>query len=155
MAKVLVETARPKQLCPCKKLLKAEILKMSGNSLDKKMNERGWNLLRSRVCASHRKSGRLQKQKISRLVGHWIYRFVVVQSLSCIQLCDPIDCSTPGFPVLHYLQEFVKIHVRWVGRKRGRRKVKPASKDHGECCFKQIKHKYTSHFSCATDTLVN
>ena len=25
---------------------------------------------------------------------------------SCPTLCDPMDCSTPGFFVLHYLQEF-------------------------------------------------
>ena len=25
---------------------------------------------------------------------------VVVQSLNCVPLCDPMDCSTPGFPVL-------------------------------------------------------
>ena len=30
-------------------------------------------------------------------------------------LCDPMGCSTPGFPVLHYLPEFAQIHVRWVG----------------------------------------
>ena len=30
-------------------------------------------------------------------------------------LCDPIDCSTPGFPVLHYLLEFAQTHVHWVG----------------------------------------
>ena len=29
--------------------------------------------------------------------------FFVVQSLSSIWLCDPMDCSTPGFPVLHHL----------------------------------------------------
>ena len=29
----------------------------------------------------------------------------VVQLLSCLTLCDPIDCSTSGFPVLHYLLE--------------------------------------------------
>ena len=29
-------------------------------------------------------------------------------------LYDPIDCSTPGFPVLHYLLEFAQIHVHWV-----------------------------------------
>ena len=23
----------------------------------------------------------------------------------CPTLCDPMDCSTPGFPVLHYLPE--------------------------------------------------
>ena len=28
--------------------------------------------------------------------------------------CDPMDCSTPGFPVLHYLPEFTQIHVHWV-----------------------------------------
>ena len=26
-----------------------------------------------------------------------------------------MDCSTPGFPVLHYLLEFAQIHVHWVG----------------------------------------
>ena len=25
---------------------------------------------------------------------------------SCLTLCMPMDCSTPGFPVLHYLTEF-------------------------------------------------
>ena len=27
---------------------------------------------------------------------------------SCPTLCDPMDCSTPGFPVLHYLQSLLK-----------------------------------------------
>ena len=34
---------------------------------------------------------------------------------SCLTLCDPMDCSTPGFPVLHYLPEFVQTHVHQVG----------------------------------------
>ena len=34
---------------------------------------------------------------------------------SCPTLCDPMDCSTPGFPVLHYLPEFTQTHVRRVG----------------------------------------
>ena len=29
-------------------------------------------------------------------------------------LCDPMDCSTPGFPVLHYLSEFAQTQVHWV-----------------------------------------
>ena len=29
-------------------------------------------------------------------------------------LCEPKDCSTPGFPVLHYLPEFVQTHVHCV-----------------------------------------
>ena len=35
-------------------------------------------------------------------------------SKSCLTLCDPIDCSMPGFPVLHYLLEFAQTHVHWV-----------------------------------------
>ena len=34
---------------------------------------------------------------------------------SCPALCDPINCSIPGIPVLHYLLEFVQTHVHWVG----------------------------------------
>ena len=30
-------------------------------------------------------------------------------------LCDLVDCSTPGFPILHYLLEFAQTHVPWVG----------------------------------------
>ena len=33
---------------------------------------------------------------------------------SCLTLCDPTDCSTPGFPVLHYLLEFAETQVHWV-----------------------------------------
>ena len=40
---------------------------------------------------------------------------VVVQSLSRVRLCNPMDCSTPGFPVLHYLPEFAQTQVHWVG----------------------------------------
>ena len=28
---------------------------------------------------------------------------------SCPTLCDPMDCSRPGFPVLHHLLEFVQL----------------------------------------------
>ena len=33
---------------------------------------------------------------------------------SCPTLCDPMDCSMPDFPVLHYFLEFAQIHVHWV-----------------------------------------
>ena len=32
-------------------------------------------------------------------------------SKSCLTLYDPMDCSVPVFPVLHYLPEFAQIHV--------------------------------------------
>ena len=31
----------------------------------------------------------------------------------CLTLCDPLDCSTPGFPVFHYVLEFAPTHVHW------------------------------------------
>ena len=34
---------------------------------------------------------------------------------SCPTLCDPMDHSTPGFPVHHQLPEFTQTHVYWVG----------------------------------------
>ena len=32
----------------------------------------------------------------------------------CQTLCNPMDHSTPGFPVLHYLLEFAQTHVHGV-----------------------------------------
>ena len=34
---------------------------------------------------------------------------------SCPTLCNPMDCSTPGFPVLHHLPELAQTHVCPVG----------------------------------------
>ena len=34
---------------------------------------------------------------------------------SCPTLCKPMDCSTPGFPVLYQLPELTQTHVHWVG----------------------------------------
>ena len=33
---------------------------------------------------------------------------------SCPTLCDPMACSTPGFPVHHQLPELTQTHVHWV-----------------------------------------
>ena len=30
---------------------------------------------------------------------------------SCQILCDPMDFSTPGLPVIHYFPKFAQIHV--------------------------------------------
>ena len=32
----------------------------------------------------------------------------------CPALFDPMNCSMPGFPVLHYLPEFAQYHGHWV-----------------------------------------
>ena len=39
-----------------------------------------------------------------------------ISSFSSVQvLCDPMDCSMPGFPVHHSLPELAQTHVHWVG----------------------------------------
>ena len=43
----------------------------------------------------------------------WLWSQSVAQS--CLTLCDPMDCSTPGLPVLHYLPEFARTHVHHFG----------------------------------------
>ena len=33
---------------------------------------------------------------------------------SCLTLCDPMNCSTPGLPVHHHLPEFTQTYVHRV-----------------------------------------
>ena len=51
----------------------------------------------------------------------WVY--VIFRSISaqfssvtqsCLTLCNPMDCSTPGFPVHHQLPELAQTHVHQV-----------------------------------------
>ena len=42
-------------------------------------------------------------------------RFSSVQLLSCLLLCDSMDCCMPGLPVHHQLLEFTQTRVHWVG----------------------------------------
>ena len=42
-------------------------------------------------------------------------QFGSVKSLSRVRLCDPMDCSTPGFPVHHQLWQLAQTHVHRVG----------------------------------------
>ena len=54
---------------------------------------------------------KLLKQMVWQDAGGPLDVVVVVQSRSCVQLCDYMDCRMPGSPVLHYLPEFAQIHV--------------------------------------------
>ena len=77
--------------------------------------------------------GPRSKQSSSRSSAHWersthIKNVIALLSLliwfkcyyccsaaqSCLILCDPMDCSTPGFPVLHHIPEPAQPHVHWV-----------------------------------------
>ena len=41
--------------------------------------------------------------------------FPSVQLLSPVRLCNPMDCSIPGFLVHHQLSEFTQTHVHQIG----------------------------------------
>ena len=45
-------------------------------------------------------------------IGMWSVGSV---AQSCSTLCNPMDCSTPGFPVHHQLPELAQTHVHQVG----------------------------------------
>ena len=52
----------------------------------------------------------------SSAMGNCYPAFLIISSLCCsvpksrLTLFNPVDCSTPGFPVLHHLPEFAS-HV--------------------------------------------
>ena len=53
------------------------------------------------------------------LLGHrrlleQTHRLCCSVAVSCPTLFDLMDCSTPGFLVLHYLPGFAQTHVHWV-----------------------------------------
>ena len=47
---------------------------------------------------------------INKTCGTWSVSSV---AQSCLTLCDPMDCNTPGFPVHHHLPELTQTHVHW------------------------------------------
>ena len=76
--------------------------------------QKGWgcNLwLSNHTPAETYKNGDYPR-KISRELA---FSVLVVQLLSHVWLCHPMDCSTPGFPVSHNLWKFVQVHVHWIG----------------------------------------
>ena len=48
---------------------------------------------------------------------------------SCPAVCNPLDCRTPGFPVLHCLPEFAQTHARWINDT-----IQPSSVDPFSSC---------------------
>ena len=56
----------------------------------------------------------LNLKELLTTIAMTVVTYVVVHC-SAIRLCptlrDPMDCSTPGFPLLHYVPEFAQIHA--------------------------------------------
>ena len=50
----------------------------------------------------------------------WVSKIILVRpwccsvTQLCLIICDPMDCSTPGFCVFHYFLEFAQIRVHWI-----------------------------------------
>ena len=59
----------------------------------------------SRVLSSNKVGRRLQRPQDWRQV--WLPCHSVAKS--CLTLCNPMNCSMPCFPVLHYLPEFAQL----------------------------------------------
>ena len=60
---------------------------------------------------------------VCHLLGMWSWTFYFVHpesvqfsslGQSCLTLCDPINCSMPGFPIHHQLPELAQTYVSWV-----------------------------------------
>ena len=76
-------------------------------------------ILSTQVLSLHLLPWQLDSSPPSR-EGSPVYSYVAALSLLlcprpvtklCASLCDPIDCSRPGFPFLHCLPEFAQMHV--------------------------------------------
>ena len=60
------------------------------------------------LLVSHEREADVIMKGFSAFLGMWFSCSVMSNS------CDPMDCSTPGFPVLCCLPEFAHTHVHWV-----------------------------------------
>ena len=57
----------------------------------------------------------LKNPCISRINPTWWWCQFSSVAQSCRTLCDPMNRSTPGLPVHHWLPESTQTHVYWVG----------------------------------------
>ena len=53
----------------------------------------------------------------------------------CLILCNPMDGSTLGFPVLHHLPKLAQIHVHWIGAIQPSHPLSPSSSDYTMICI--------------------
>ena len=78
--------------------------------LQEKINENGSQNV-SQVSTEDRKNREIKKGKTQ---GPWPSCCCYSVTQSSLTPRDPIDCSTPGLPVLHHLPELAQTHVHWV-----------------------------------------
>ena len=68
------------------------------------------------ICNSIQKHFHKKPQIISSLdvSVYWYTCCCCLVAQLCLILCDLMDCSMPGFPILHHLLEHAQTHVCWV-----------------------------------------
>ena len=80
------------------------------------MSEDILNLMKHSHLHTQKASGTpVKKCKRRSILRNIIVSICCSVTKSCPALCNPMDCSTPGFPLLHRLSEFAQTHVHWVG----------------------------------------
>ena len=62
---------------------------------------------------NYREAFLFQKGAVSSGWWQFVELIVFLVAKSCPTLCDPMDCSTPGLPVYHYLLELAQTHSHW------------------------------------------
>ena len=77
------------------------------------INSGVWNLKHNTIHIISPQSEMLG-HNVTHLMSHITVALLLSSNSMWPTLCDPMDCSTPGFPVLHHLLEFSQTHVHWV-----------------------------------------
>ena len=92
-----------------------------------KVSVPAFHFLRSMRSKSENSAFELLQNLFLIIILQWIFMNLFIYILillslsccsvtqSCLTLCPPMDCSTPGFPVLHHLLELAQTHVHRVG----------------------------------------
>ena len=75
-------------------------------------------IIKSLQCVQEKWKFRYMDRTLTSSAKNWKIKYSICfccsVAKSCLTLCNPMDCSTPGFPVLHYLLEFAQTHVHWL-----------------------------------------
>ena len=67
------------------------------------------------VCMAHHHCQGTRDWEPSAFLGEYTCHQFSSVAQSCLTLCDPMNCSTPGFPVHHQLPEFTQTYAHRVG----------------------------------------
>ena len=73
-------------------------------------------IIKSLQCVQEKWKFRYMDRTLTSSAKNWKIKYSICfccsVAKSCLTLCNPMDCSTPGSPVLHYLPELSQTHVQ-------------------------------------------